>query len=29
MSQRGEAGYVSFVLIGGAAITMIYWIKSH
>ena len=27
MSQRGDAGYVSFVLIGGAAITMIYWIK--
>ena len=27
MSQRGDAGFVSFILIGGAAITMIVWIK--
>ena len=27
MSQRADSGYVSFFLIGGAAITMIYWIK--
>ncbi len=27
MSQRGDTGFVSFILIGGAAITMIYWIK--
>ena len=27
MTQRADSGYVSFILIGGAAITMIYWIK--
>ena len=27
MSQRADSGYVSFILIGGAAITMIFWIK--
>ena len=27
MSQRAESGYVSFILIGAAAITMIYWVK--
>jgi hypothetical protein len=27
MSQRADSGYVSFFLIGGAAITMVYWIK--
>jgi len=27
MAQRSEVGFVSFVLIGGAAITMIYWAR--
>ena len=27
MTQRTDSGYVSFLLIGGAAITMVYWIK--
>jgi len=27
MSQRADSGYVSFILIGAAAITMIYWVK--
>ena len=27
MTQRADSGYVSFILIGGAAITMVYWIK--
>ena len=27
MTQRADSGYVSFILIGGAAVTMIYWIK--
>jgi len=27
MTQRADSGYVSFILIGGAAITMIYWVK--
>ncbi len=27
MTQRADSGYVSFILIGGAAITTIYWIK--
>ena len=27
MAQRADVGYVSFFLIGGAAVTMIYWVK--
>jgi len=27
MSQRSGTGYVSFILIGGAAITMIFWVR--
>jgi len=27
MTQRADSGYVSFILIGGAAITMIYWVR--
>ena len=27
MTQRADSGYVSFILIGAAAITMIYWVK--
>jgi len=27
MSQRSGTGYVSFILIGVAAITMIYWVQ--
>ena len=27
MTQRADAGFVSFFLIGAAAITMIYWVK--
>jgi hypothetical protein len=27
ITQRTDSGYVSFILIGGAAITMIYWVK--
>ena len=27
MSQRADSGYVSFILIGAAAITMIYWVR--
>ena len=27
MTQRADSGYVSFILIGGAAVTTIYWIK--
>ena len=27
MTQRADSGYVSFILIGGAAVTMIYWVK--
>jgi len=27
MSQRADSGHISFILIGGAAITMIYWIR--
>jgi len=27
MAQRSDAGFVSFVLIGGAAVTMIYWAR--
>jgi hypothetical protein len=27
MTQRAESGYVSFILIGAAAISMIYWVK--
>ena len=27
MTQRADSGYVSFILIGGAAITTIYWVK--
>ena len=27
MSQRADSGYVSFILIGAAAVTMIYWVK--
>jgi len=27
MTQRSESGYVSFILIGAAAISMIYWVK--
>jgi len=27
MTQRADSGYVSFILIGGAAITTIYWAK--
>jgi len=27
MTQRADTGYVSFILIGGAAITTIYWIQ--
>lgn len=26
MTQRSGAGFVSFILIGGAAVTMIYWV---
>ena len=27
MSQRADSGYVSFILIGGAAVTMVYWVR--
>tara|TARA_B100001105_G_C22168144_1_gene347359 strand:- start:88 stop:546 length:459 start_codon:yes stop_codon:yes gene_type:complete len=27
MTQRADSGFVSFILIGAAAITMIYWVK--
>ncbi len=27
MTQRADSGYVSFILIGLAAITMIYWVR--
>ena len=27
MTQRADSGYVSFILIGAAAISMIYWVK--
>ncbi len=27
MTQRADSGYVSFILIGGAALTMFYWVK--
>ena len=27
MTQRSDSGYVSFILIGAAAISMIYWVK--
>ena len=27
MTQRADSSYVSFILIGGAAITMIYWVR--
>ena len=27
MSQRSDSGFVSFILIGVAAITMIYWVR--
>jgi len=27
MSQRADSGYVSFILIGAAAVTMIYWVR--
>lgn len=27
MTQRADSGYVSFILIGAAAITMIYWVR--
>ena len=27
MSQRADSSYVSFILIGAAAITMIYWVR--
>ena len=27
MTQRADSGYVSFILIGGATITTIYWVK--
>ena len=28
MTQRADSGFVSFILIGAAAITMFYWVKS-
>ena len=27
MTQRTDSGYTSFILIGGAAITMIFWVR--
>ncbi len=27
MTQRADSGYVSFILIGGATITMFYWVR--
>lgn len=27
MTQRADSGFVSFILIGGAALTMFYWVK--
>ena len=27
MSQRADSGFVSFILIGAAAITMVYWVR--
>ena len=27
MTQRADSGYVSFILIGAAALTMFYWVK--
>ena len=27
MTQRADSGYVSFILIGAAAITMVYWVR--
>ena len=27
MTQRADSGFTNFILIGGAAITMIYWIR--
>ena len=27
MSQRADSGYVSFILIGAAAVTMVYWVR--
>ena len=27
MTQRTDAGFVSFILIGAASITMFYWVK--
>ena len=27
MTQRADSGYASFILIGGAAITMIFWVR--
>ena len=27
MTQRADSGFVSFILIGGAAVTMFYWVK--
>ncbi len=27
MTQRTDSGFVSFILIGAAAVTMIYWVK--
>jgi len=27
MTQRADSGFVSFILIGGAALTMFYWVR--
>ena len=27
MTQRADSGFVSFILIGAAALTMFYWVK--